>query len=235
MCVSDQRPCFVRFNNCYVLCSVGPMSSSVTFSSTKDQTSRYIDLEADGSVQKLERLQLVHITNMCNKTRRLIGKFSTGNFISIHLHADTLLRLNISFIRPHLEYATAAWDPFLKKDVELLENVQKFGLRVSTKTWGSSYSSLLERTCLPSLKTRRLHAKLCNMFKITNGLTFYPDPPIQDRQQPYQSRSVHNHALVSLRSHSEQYFHSFFFFFEFYCCMEQTSTRHCWKHYTSII
>ena len=54
-----------------------------------------------------------HITNICNKTRRLIGllyrrfyKFSS---------CSTMLRLYVSFIRPHLEYAAAAWDPFLKK------------------------------------------------------------------------------------------------------------------------
>ena len=73
-----------------------------------------------------------HITNICNKTRRLIGllyrrfyKFSS---------CSTMLRLYVSFIRPHLEYAAAAWDPFLKKDIELIEDVQKLALKVCLKS-----------------------------------------------------------------------------------------------------
>ena len=83
-----------------------------------------------------------------------------------------------------LEYASSAWDPFLKKDIDLIENVQKFALKVCTKSWDASYSSLLEVTRLPSLQTRRTHAKLCNLFKIINGLTFYPDPPSYTGQAP---------------------------------------------------
>ena len=165
-----------------------------------------------------------------NKTRQLIGILYRKFYK--HSSPDILLRLYISFIRPHLEYATAS----LPQDrCWATGKCPKVWIKGVHKTWISSYSSLLETTRLPSLKTRGLHAKLCNMFKITNSLTFYPDPPIQYRQQSYQSRSVNTHALVPLQSHSKQYFHSFFFFFEFYCCMEQTSTRHCWKHYTGII
>ena len=47
----------------------------------------------------------------------------------------------------------AAWDPFLMKDVE---NVQKFTLKVCTKTWDANYSSLLEISGLPSaLESKR--------------------------------------------------------------------------------
>ena len=107
-----------------------------------------------------------------------------------------MLQLYSSFIRPHLEYATSAWDTFLKKDIELIENVQKFALRVCTKSWDANYSGLLVATHLPSLQTRT-HTKLCNLFKIINGLTFYPDAPTQDGQQPYPSRSVAPRPPVS--------------------------------------
>ena len=58
-------------------------------------------------------LMLNGTSNICNKTRRLIG-ILYRHFYK-HSSPDTLLRLYTSFIRPHLEYATAAWDPFLKK------------------------------------------------------------------------------------------------------------------------
>ena len=61
-----------------------------------------------------------------------------------------MLKLYTSFIRPHLEYACTAWDPFLKKDINVLEGVQEFALRVCTKSWDLTYDALLSETHLPS-------------------------------------------------------------------------------------
>ena len=114
-----------------------------------------------------------HITNICNKTRRLIGllyrrfyKFSS---------CSTMLRLYVSFIRPHLEYAAATWDPFLKKDIELIEDVQKLTLKVCLKSWNTKYNELLEQSNLPSIRARRQQAKLCHFYKIVNNETFFPN------------------------------------------------------------
>ena len=64
---------------------------------------------------------------------------------------ETLECLYIAFVRPHLEYAAPVWDPHLIKHniIELLEKVQKFTLKVCTKSWNSTYSSLLSQTNLP--------------------------------------------------------------------------------------
>ena len=58
---------------------------------------------------------------------------------------ETLNQLYVSFVRPHLEYATPVWDPHLQKDIDKLEKVQKFALRMCTKNWMASYDDLL--TC----------------------------------------------------------------------------------------
>ena len=60
-----------------------------------------------------------------------------------HSSSNTLLKLYTSYIRPHLEYAAISWDPYLKKDIALLEDVQKFALKVCTKSWDQDYSTLL--------------------------------------------------------------------------------------------
>ena len=149
-----------------------------------------------------------HITTICNRTRRLIGIFYRRFYK--HSSSVTMLRLYSSFIRPHLEYATAAWDPFLKKDIELIENVQKFALRVCTKSWDTNYSNLLETSHLPSLQSRRLHMKLCNLFKIISGLTFHPNAPIVNRVLHYPSRTAHSQAIVPLQCQTLQFqTHSF--------------------------
>ena len=149
-----------------------------------------------------------HVTNICNKSRRLIGILYRQFYK--YSSTDTMLRLYTSFIRPHLEYATVAWDPFLKKDIELIEDVQKFALKVCTKSWDASYSRLLETSHLPSMKTRRQYAKLCNLFKIINGLTFHPNAPTMDRVLHYPSRFVHSRAIAPLQCHTLRYQNSYF-------------------------
>ena len=123
---------------------------------------------------------------------------------------STMLRLYVSFIRPHLEYAAAAWDPFLKKDIELIEDVQKLALKVCLKSWNTKYNELLEQSNLPSIRARRQQAKLCHFYKIVNNETFFPNVPIQARQLNYSSRTVHTKALIPLQARSSQYLHSFF-------------------------
>ena len=56
-----------------------------------------------------------------------------------------------------LEYASQVWDPYLQKDIKLLEGVQKFALRVCTKNYDNSYEDLLDTFQLPELSTRRLN------------------------------------------------------------------------------
>ena len=116
----------------------------------------------------------------------------------------------MSFIRPHLEYAAASWDPFLKKDIELIKDVQKFALRVCLKSWSATYEELLKQSNLPMLQTRRQHAKLCHLFKIINEATFFPEATIQVSHLSYPICSVHSNTLVPLSSHSSQFYHSFF-------------------------
>ena len=145
-----------------------------------------------------------HISKICIKTRKLIGLLYKCFYR--YCSSDTLPKLYVSFIRPHLEYAAASWDPFLK-DIDLIDDMQKFALRVCLKSWSSPYEDLLEQSNLPTLQTRRQNAKL---FKIINEATFFPEAPTQARQLSYPSRSVDSHKLVPLPAHSSQYYHSFF-------------------------
>ena len=102
-----------------------------------------------------------HITNLCRKTKRLIGML----YRQFYAHADTptLLKLYVAFIRPHLEYACTIWSPSTKKDIVALENVQKFALKVSLKQWTLSYEDMLDRANIPSLSSRRQNLSLCQL------------------------------------------------------------------------
>ena len=56
-----------------------------------------------------------HVANLCSKVRKLVGLL----YRQFYKHADsaTLLTLYKSFIRPHLEYSSIVWDPYLAGDV----------------------------------------------------------------------------------------------------------------------
>ena len=55
---------------------------------------------------------------------------------------------------------------YFKKDIQALENMQKFALRVWSKSWSSDYATLLDT---PTLSDRRETLKLCLLFNILTG------------------------------------------------------------------
>ena len=53
---------------------------------------------------------------------------------------------------------------FLPKGIKAIEGVQKFALRVCTKSWRSNYNELLDYCDIPTMASRRKMAKLCLLF-----------------------------------------------------------------------
>ena len=74
----------------------------------------------------------------------------------------------------YLEYAVQLWDPHVKRDIQLLESVQKFACKVCLKCWDMDYNNMLHCLDLPLLRVRRQHLKLITMYNIINGNTVFP-------------------------------------------------------------
>ena len=91
-------------------------------------------------------------------------------------NSETLLWLYVTHDRPLLEYASKVWDPHQRTLIDSLERVQKFGLRMSQKSWDCDYDDLMAWANLPSLKTRRTIDKLCYIAKILHGAVHLPTP-----------------------------------------------------------
>ena len=149
-----------------------------------------------------------HINSVCKKTRKLIGMLYR-NF-SKFSDSTVLLKFYKSLICPHLEYASVAWDPHLIKDVKLIEDVQKFALRVCSKTWNSSYDSLLRSCNLSALSDRRKTLKLCLLYNILSDRVIYPDPPFEKSASHYPSRHLNSIQLSVQFARTENFKHSFF-------------------------
>ena len=121
-----------------------------------------------------------------------------------------LLQLYTSLVRPCLEYATQVWNPHLNKDIQNLEKVQKFALKVCCKQWDLNYAEALEQCLLPELKARRTYLSLCYFYKLINGIFEFPNSPLTVRQLNYPTRSGRTNLYYQPYAHSNSFLFSFF-------------------------
>ena len=71
-----------------------------------------------------------------------------------------------SLVRSRLEYCVQAWRPYLVKDIELMEKVQKWMARMLPDLKNMSYPEKLKLLGLTRLESRRLRGDLIEVFKI---------------------------------------------------------------------
>ena len=72
-----------------------------------------------------------------------------------------------AIVRPKLEYASAAWDPYHKKDIAALDRVQRKAARFCSQNYKqtASVTDMLADLGWDSLQTRRMKARLTLMYK----------------------------------------------------------------------
>ena len=75
-----------------------------------------------------------------------------------------------TLVRPHLEYAVQAWNPWKQKDIKKLEKVQRRATRLVPQCRGLSYDGRLRLLGLPTLEARRRRGDLILVFRIVKGL-----------------------------------------------------------------
>ena len=86
-----------------------------------------------------------------------------------HKSPRVMAKLYKQLIRPHLEYAIQAWSPWLRKDIDLLESVQR---RASKMVLGFNtlpYPERLRRLKLTTLELRRERGDVIETFKMLKG------------------------------------------------------------------
>ena len=74
-----------------------------------------------------------------------------------------------AFVRPHLEYAAPVWSPYSKKDIAILEKVQRSATKLVPGIRNLSYHDRLLELDLTTLEERRIRGDLIRFFKLYSG------------------------------------------------------------------
>ena len=127
-----------------------------------------------------------------------------------HLNSWALGQMYLSYVCPHLEYAVPVWDPHHLGHIEVLEKVQRFALKMCTKSWDSSYEDKLTFCNLPTLCQRRRVLKLTFLYQLMHGHFIFPNAPLEMRSNPYNLRHVHPSTMLMPSFHTNAHQFSFF-------------------------
>ena len=115
----------------------------------------------------------LHIQSVSSKVRRLTGMIYRNFYINSS--PQILLKFYNALILPHFNYCSSVWSPpDSSVNSSLLDSSNYFSLKVCSKIWSLNYHSLISHINIPSLVSRRNCSKLILLYKINNGLLYFP-------------------------------------------------------------
>ena len=108
-----------------------------------------------------------HISAKINKANSICGLIRrTMSFLDM----NTFKTLFTALVRPHLEYGHSVWYPYLKRQVNAIENVQRRASKLVPGLKDLSYEERLRKLKLPTLAYRRYRGDMIEMYKLTHSL-----------------------------------------------------------------
>ena len=104
-----------------------------------------------------------------------------------------------AIVRPHLEYCIQAWSPYLRKDIDMLEKIQRRATKLIPGLRDLRYEERLKECGLTTLETRRLGGDQIEVFKILNGYENIDSNIFFEIKEGKITRG-HNYTLVKKQS-----------------------------------
>ena len=108
-----------------------------------------------------------HINTIVSKANQLVGLIKRS---FTHIDKTFMTKLYKAIVRPHLEYANVIWHPIYKRQIELLERVQRRFTKLIPSIKDLPYTERLKILKLPSIKYRQVRADLIQTYKIIHSI-----------------------------------------------------------------
>ena len=150
----------------------------------------------------------MHINNISRKATNML------NFVKRNLYfasSECKSKAYTTLVRPHLEYASASWDPYYHRDILTLQKVQNRAARFAKNNYcfTTSVSKLNSDLGWPTLESRRLSSRLCELFKSQKGDYCVPSALLQKAEHLTRSSST-GLNFIHLSSRTNSYKYSFY-------------------------
>ena len=110
-----------------------------------------------------------HISSISSRASRSLGLIKRNLWNCPRKVRETAYT---SIVRPKLEYASASWNPYYKKDISTLERVQRKAARFCLQNFNktASVTIMLSDLNWDTLETRRKKNRLTLMYKLSHNL-----------------------------------------------------------------
>ena len=160
-----------------------------------------------------ENLKWNHHINYVYKIASTISYQVLKSFKSTDI--NTLKKIYLIYIRPKLEYNSPIWSPYLKKDINHLESIQRKYTRTVFNRCNISYTSYFDRLSklgIKSLEYRRIEFDLITFFKLINCETTFN---LQSIFEPYKSTYLlrgNNRKFRCRQNFNNNVWHNSFFY-----------------------
>ena len=126
-----------------------------------------VESEKDVEVMVHQSLKpSLQCTRAAEKANQVLGQLSRG---ITYRDKQTFLKLYKVYVRPHLEYAVASWNPWLEADKEMLEKVKRRAINMVSNFQSRNYRDKLLEAGLTTLEERRKRGDLIYMYRIMTG------------------------------------------------------------------
>jgi len=141
---------------------------------------KYVMIGAHGTTEitrsTVEKDLGVHITDSLKPSTQCMKAASKARSVlgMVRRHFRRLdcrdfLLIYKTYIRPHVEYCIQSWAPYLQKDIQCLESVQRSATRLIYGFKKLPYEQRLARLGLTTLQVRRERGDLIECYKILTG------------------------------------------------------------------
>ena len=84
----------------------------------------------------------------------------------VYKSKEVISKLYNSYVRPLLEYCAQVWTPYLRKDIYIVEKVQRRTIKMISGFEGKSYEERLKKLGMYSVERRFLRWDMIQVYKI---------------------------------------------------------------------